>query len=140
MVGISLVTVPVLVDINSDAAHLLSQWARMYGYGIQLMPAGAMTTTLLYGYLIFSKRRLSQPWHLYAVAALATISIVPYTRFVMLSTNNILFELDDQNFGVDLMHVQELVEKWRQLHIGRSMLPMVGAVVGMIATLQEAQR
>ncbi|KAL2021623.1 hypothetical protein VTK56DRAFT_6976 [Thermocarpiscus australiensis] len=138
MMGLSLIAIPVLVDINHDPAHLLRQWARLYGYGIQLMPAGAIGTTLLYGYSIASKARSNRPWRIYALAAAATMSIVPFTWYVMLPTNNRLFELNALAGGAkDLAQVHELVAKWRWLHIIRSLFPLVGAVLGLTGTLQE---
>ncbi|KAK5654606.1 hypothetical protein OQA88_7236 [Cercophora sp. LCS_1] len=138
MMGLSLIAIPVLVDINPDPAHLVRQWARLYGYGIQLMPAGAISTTLLYSYTIASKARAKKPWSIYAFAAVATMSIVPFTWYVMAPTNNILFGLNALQGGAkDLVEVHALIAKWKVLHIFRSLFPLLGATLGLIGTLDE---
>ncbi len=138
MFGLSLIAIPVLVDINSDPAHLVRQWARLYGYGIQYMPAGAIGTTALYAYAASTKARSSQPWQTYALAAAATMTIVPFTWFVMAPTNNVLFGLNELAGGAKgLVHVHELIAKWQWLHFVRSLFPLIGAVAGLRATLGE---
>ena len=138
MMGISLIAIPVLVDINPDPAHLVRQWARLYGYGIQFMPAGAIGTTLLYGYAASTKIRSSRPWRIYAFAAGATMSIVPFTWFVMAPTNQLLFGLNSLASGAkDLAEVHELIAKWRWLHVIRSLLPLLGAALGLTGALEE---
>jgi hypothetical protein len=138
MMGLSLIAIPVLVDVNPDPTHLVRQWARLYGYGIQYMPAGAIGTTLLYGYAAVTNLRLNRPWLIYASAAAATMSIVPFTWFVMAPTNNLLFGLNALASGAnDLAEVHELIAKWRWLHVVRSLLPLVGAVLGFSGTLEE---
>lgn len=136
--GLSLIAIPVLVDTNSDPAHLVRQWARLYGYGIQYMPAGAIGTTALYGYTATTHIRYGQPWLNYAVAAAATMSIVPFTWFVMAPTNNLLFGLNEVAGGArDLAEVHGLIATWRWLHVVRSLFPLVGAVCGLRGVLDE---
>jgi hypothetical protein len=138
MMGLSLIAIPVLVDINPDPAHLVRQWARLYGYGIQYMPAGAIGTTALYGYAASSNIRSNRPWVRYAFAAAATMSIVPFTWFVMAPTNNLLFGLNDLAGGArDLAQVHALIARWRWLHVVRSLFPLIGAVAGLRAVLDE---
>jgi hypothetical protein len=140
MMGLSLVAIPVLLDTTTSTSHLLCQWARLYQLGIQLMPAGAIATSLLYGYTVIIKWRSSRPWFLYALAGAATMSIVPFTWFVMLPTNNLLFQLNSKSQESEvtgLLSVQELIGKWRWLHIVRSLWPLAGATLGLTGTLQE---
>jgi hypothetical protein len=138
MMSLSLIAIPVLVDINPDPAHLVRQWARLYGYGIQQMPAGAISTTLLYIYAISNRDRAGRPWHIYAFAAAATMSIVPFTWYVMAPTNNLLFGLNALQGGTkDLGQVYALIAKWRVLHMFRSLFPLLGATLGLIGTLDE---
>ncbi|KAK1751372.1 hypothetical protein QBC47DRAFT_425520 [Echria macrotheca] len=138
MMGLSLIAVPVLVDINPDPAHLVRQWARLYGYGIQQMPAGAISTTLLYLYAIIKGAQTGRPWRIYAFAAAATMSIVPFTWYVMAPTNNLLFGLNALQGGTkDLGLVHALIAKWRVLHMFRSLFPLLGATLGLFGTLDE---
>lgn len=138
MMGISFITVPVLVDINPNPAHLVRQWARLYGYGHQLMPAGAIATTILYISTIINKIRSSRPWHIYAFAILATMGIVPFTWYVMAPTNNLLFGLDTLEGGAEsLTEVHGLISRWRWLHMIRSMFPLMGVIIGLTGTLED---
>ncbi|KAF3399324.1 Noranthrone monooxygenase [Talaromyces pinophilus] len=137
MLSISVVTIPVFLEINNEPSHLLRQWARLYQYGIKLMPPGAIATAILYVYAIFSNLRASKSWIIYALAAFATLSIIPYTKFIMLPTNDLLFELNAQTGVTDFGYVQGLVNKWRWLHIVRSLFPLVGVTFGLMGTLHD---
>ncbi|KAK4118007.1 DUF1772-domain-containing protein [Parathielavia appendiculata] len=138
MTGLSLIAIPVLVDINPDPAHLVRQWARLYGYGIQYIPAGAIGTTLFYGLAATTNARSGRPWRIYVLAAAATMSIVPFTWIVMAPTNNLLFGLNSMAGGAkDLAEVHGLIWKWRWLHVVRSLPPLLGAVLGLTGTLEE---
>ena len=138
MMGLSIIAIPVLVDINPDPAHLVRQWARLYGYGIQYMPAGAIGTTVLYAYAALANIRSNRRWFAYAFAAAATMTIVPFTWFVMAPTNNILFGLNGLAGGAkDLAEVHSLIARWRWLHAIRSLFPLVGAVQGFRGILAE---
>jgi hypothetical protein len=84
MFSLSAVTIPVLLDTNSDPSNLLSQWARLFRYGHNIMPTSAVATTGLYAYTAVRKRAASRPqWLYYAAAGAATVSIVPFTLLVM---------------------------------------------------------
>ncbi|KAI0192432.1 hypothetical protein F4808DRAFT_443143 [Astrocystis sublimbata] len=127
MAGISMITVPVLLDThtnpstNTSPSHLLQQWARTYHYGHIIMPAICVGTCGMYIYASYSTHStpsISTPSkseqqqnqqvdenqqengnespsrsRLYALAAFATIAMVPFTWLAMVPTNEALFAL-----------------------------------------------
>lgn len=147
MLSLSLITVPVLLSPSpspspSPSHLLLSQWARMYHYGFQMTPTAAIGTFLIYTYISIAKQRARKPWRLFMLAGLTTLSIIPFTLLVMLPTNNELFrleglgkQLEGKEGGREMEEVKGLVRRWSWLHVGRSLLPLVGAVLGMVGTL-----
>lgn len=138
--SLSTVVVPVLLDTNTESAHLLRQWVRLYHYGHILMPAVCVATCGLYGYAALSKRALlRREWLLYAVAGVTTISMVPFTWAMMAPTNNILFGMEASTTAsvADLGAVQELVVRWAWLHAVRSLFPLAGVIVGLTSVLIE---
>ncbi|KAH6629934.1 hypothetical protein B0J18DRAFT_454281 [Chaetomium sp. MPI-SDFR-AT-0129] len=130
ILSISIISIPVLVETNNDPALLLSQWARLYGYGVRIMPASAIATLLLHSISGITNVRASRPWRVYGVAAVATISIAPFTWLVMAPTNARLFELNAAGAAgvTSLTEVHELLEKWRWLNVARSLFPLAGAI------------
>lgn len=71
------------------------------------------------------------------VAAISTISIVPFTVFVLQGTNEALFTLErrtaDGGDGKVEKETVVLMRKWARLNLVRAALPGVGAVVAGLA-------
>ena len=141
MLSISLITVPFLIDTNTQSIHLVAQWTRLYHYGHILLPSLAITTCLLYVYTAINKGGFSQvpSKHLttYATAGAVTIVMIPFTLIFMAPTNNALFRLNEEaeaaggEPAVSLDKVQALVTLWAKLHAIRSFFPLLGAILGM---------
>lgn len=84
---------------------------------------------------------------MYGLSALSTFAIWPYTIFGMMSTNRKLLKKHDEMKGLDVGEkatevglakgesTKELVDRWATLNVGRGLLPLVGAVLGLWATL-----
>ncbi|KAM0794048.1 hypothetical protein BDR22DRAFT_883676 [Usnea florida] len=141
MMGLSLMTVPVLLDTNTQPTHMVQQWVRLYHYGHLLSPALAIATCLIYAHAATRKRASGRQWTLSAAAGAVTVGMIPFTWIVMVPTNNALFGLNEGGgvrvAGVGLGEVQELVGRWGRLHLVRSLFPLVGAVLGFNGLLGE---
>ncbi|KAK0735105.1 hypothetical protein B0T26DRAFT_671296 [Lasiosphaeria miniovina] len=144
MISLSAFVVPVFLDTNTDAGHMLRQWTRLYHYGHIYLPALCVATCGLYGYAALRKRAASSyspQWSRYATAAAATLAMVPFTWYVMMPTNDILFGLEAAatagTGSPELVAVRALVIKWAWLHVTRSLSPLVGAFLGFTSLLRE---
>ena len=137
--SLSLMAIPVLLDTTTQPSQLFHQWVRMYHYGHQVLPTLAVATFLLYGYAAVSKRAASRPWGIFAAAGVTTLSMLPFTWVFMVPTNNTLFRLDGESKAAAAAAVaswgeaQELVTRWSWLHLVRSLFPLAGAVLGLMA-------
>ncbi|KAB8067110.1 hypothetical protein BDV29DRAFT_196689 [Aspergillus leporis] len=136
MMSLSLMAVPVLLDTTMEAAQLYHQWTRMYHYGHQVLPTMAVTTFLLYGYTAVKRRRAGRPWGIFVLAGLTTLSMLPFTWLVMVPTNNELFRREKLGLSdVSILEIDDakaLVVKWSRMHLARCLMPLAGAIVGMI--------
>ncbi|KAF2017040.1 DUF1772-domain-containing protein [Aaosphaeria arxii CBS 175.79] len=138
MMSLSLMAVPVLLDTTTESPQLFHQWTRMYHYGHQVLPCMAVGTFVLYQYAAFKRSRAPKPkpWRKFALAGAITLSLVPFTWIVMVPTNNELFRLqalgDAATMGI--VEAKNLVVKWSLMHLTRSVLPLVGAVLGAVGT------
>lgn len=139
--SLSLMTIPLFLDTNTQTAHMLHQWVRLYHYGHLLLPSMSVATLLLYAYVALNKRASSAPWRSYAMAGAVTVGMIPFTLLVMVPTNNTLFQLDD---GIkitaavtSLDYVRELVTRWGRMHFVRSLFPLLGATLGFNALLKD---
>ncbi|KAG9230001.1 hypothetical protein BJ875DRAFT_488394 [Amylocarpus encephaloides] len=142
MVCLTGVVVPVFLDTDVEAIHLLRHWVRLYHYGHIYMPALCIGTVGLYGYSALKRRASeSQQEAAYAVAAATTIAMVPFTWIFMAPTNNILFGWEEMATAgtsvAELSAVQDVVVKWAWLHLARSVFPLIGAILGFTEILQE---
>lgn len=85
---------------------------------------------------------------MYALSALFTLGIVPYTMIGMLPTNKKLKKKVEEMEGLDIGEkateiglakgesAKELLDWWGVLNFGRGVFPLVGAYLGLWATLQ----
>ncbi|ORY69643.1 uncharacterized protein BCR38DRAFT_333493 [Pseudomassariella vexata] len=149
MASLSTMVTPLFLDTDNEPAQLLRHWARLYHYGHLALPALSVATCGLYGYTALSKRASGRAnWRRYAVAGAMTIAMVPFTWYVMVPTNNTLFRLEasarksESGSGslAELSVIQELVVRWAWLHIGRSVFPLIGAIMGLSGLVQELGR
>ena len=138
MISLSAFTVPVFLDTNGDAGHMVRQWVRLYHYGHIYLPALCVATCGLYGFAAMIKRAAGKKQSSrYALAAVSTFAMVPFTWLVMTPTNNTLFGLEASGAAEDLGHVRRLIVKWAWLHVTRSLFPLIGAFIGFKTFLQE---
>lgn len=136
--NLSMLVIPVLFDTTTQPFQLVNQWVRMYHYGHHLYPGMAITTCLLYGYAAFSKHAAGRHWRVFVVAAATTLSMLPFTWIFMTRTNNALFRAQMQSEAGRVAswdEAQELVTTWGRLHFVRSLLPLTGAVLGLLGNL-----
>lgn len=138
MLSISYIAVPVFMDTTTESAHLFYQWVRLYNYGHMTLPALSVLTFALYMYTCHRKREANKPWRIFALAGLATVSMIPFTWIFMVPTNNELFRLREVSKIASTMSISDakkLVSHWSWLHSTRSCLPLAGAIIGTIGAL-----
>ncbi|KAF4272488.1 hypothetical protein CNMCM8812_008667 [Aspergillus fumigatus] len=135
MMGLSVVDIPVVLDTATQASQLLQHFTRLYDIGHKMMPSLAVTTCLLYGYTASRTTGGSGLPHI--IAAVTTISMVPFTWLVMAPTNNALFRMHANPAAANLGEVRRLLVRWAQLHAVRSLFPLMGSVLGLRQILRE---
>ena len=133
--SLCIITIPTLLDTATSATHLRTQWARMYHYGHHILPGLAVSTSLLHSWVSFARASAGEPWAVFALASLTTVSIAPFTWVSMGATNRELFRLGEggakEPLKLEMGTVRELVVRWTWLHFVRGLLPAAG--VGMAA-------
>ncbi|KAK2767073.1 hypothetical protein FQN54_006392 [Arachnomyces sp. PD_36] len=142
MMGISTLTVPVLLDTASHPAQLVKQWVTVYHYGHRVYPGLAIATCALSGYAAYARHEAGQPWRVFGLAGLMTVSILPFTWTVMQATNNSLFRAhrtQSQSGGREIswQEARKLVARWNWLHVVRSLLPLTGAVICLLGYCEK---
>jgi len=130
--SISHITTPVLS--TTPPSTFLPLWTRLYARGAATAPPLAVLSTACFLYLAYS----ASDWTgAYATAAAATLAIVPYTLLFMMGTNRRL-EARAKMVGASAKEdggrqeeSRALLEWWTVLNFGRSVLPLVGGLVGL---------
>lgn len=144
MNSLSLIAIPVFLDTTSSATQLYHQWARMYHYGHQVLPAMALTTGFSYAYFSWRRRSAKRGWAVYTIAGIVTVLMIPFTLIFMVPTNDELFALEaSTQKGVSapggLERAVGLVRTWSRLHLARCLFPLAGALIGMMAQISETR-
>lgn len=139
MMSLSAFAVPVLLDTMRDPHHMAAQWARLYHYGHIYLPGLCVATCGLYGLASYTRRQglRRRASFRYALAAVSTIAMVPFTWVVMAPTNNLLFSLAAADPALDQGQARGLVVRWAWMHVARSLTPLLGAFLGFSTILQE---
>jgi hypothetical protein len=135
--GLSIIDIPVVLDTATQSSHLLQHFIRLYDIGHKMMPSLAITTCLLYGYAITSTRAAGRSGLPHIIAAVTTISMVPFTWLIMAPTNNALFRMYAEPATANLGEVRRLLVRWAQLHAVRSLFPLMGSVLGFRQVLKD---
>ncbi|KAF4626910.1 hypothetical protein G7Y89_g11245 [Cudoniella acicularis] len=138
-------TIPAIRKAHStegaSSVALAKVWTNVYNAGKALNPPVALAVASSFAYLAWSSPSRSGTSNnnsrLYTLAAALTMGIVPFTLMFMAPTNNKIFRKAaqaatapafDSEFGA-------LIERWSTLNFVRSLLPLLGGVVGMAAIL-----
>ncbi|KNG83779.1 hypothetical protein ANOM_008218 [Aspergillus nomiae NRRL 13137] len=136
MMNLHLLTIPILIETTQQPAQLVHQWSRIFYSGHRKGPGIAFVTGALYGYAAWAKHSVGEPWHHWMVAAVTTVSMVPYTWMFMNATNTALFHAEDQfekgGVEISLLESVRLVKKWDWLNTVRALFPLAGSVMGML--------
>ncbi|RAK79033.1 uncharacterized protein BO72DRAFT_426094 [Aspergillus fijiensis CBS 313.89] len=139
MLSLSFIAVPVLLDTTTHPPQLLHQWSRLHHYGHVVLPSTTILTGLLYIYAaVCYHQRSSRRWGALALAGVLTVAIAPFTWLVMAPTTHELFRLQAvtgqmELVGMAIGRAQALVSHWRNLHMVRSLFPLLGAIIGAVA-------
>jgi hypothetical protein len=85
-------------DESSSAQIAAQQFALAFRAGSKTLPPAEMLATAAFGFLTYNSRQAAyspSTWRLYAGAAVAMFSVIPYTIFLMQDTTEKLVQLAD---------------------------------------------
>lgn len=130
---LSILAIDGLLSVSTPVSTqlLAQQWAGMYHRGKVLGPQVAILGAFGYGYLAYERSSRGLDWTKFVGAAALTLGMVPFTFIFMFPTNNALLRVAA---GVGAMGgegaVRELLVKWKDLNLMRSLFPLAGAALG----------
>ncbi|MCJ1484078.1 hypothetical protein MMC06_004246 [Schaereria dolodes] len=147
ILGIQPLTLPSF--LLAPTPLLLRQWNTTYENGKRLSPPIAATSASSFAYLAYRSLNSQLPsdnlkGKLYAAAAVAVISIVPYTILFMATINSKLIAKNEElirRSDPKEEHIdggesaKELVDRWGALNLVRGLFPLVGAILGVWASI-----
>ncbi|CAD0110381.1 unnamed protein product [Aureobasidium uvarum] len=149
--ALSLISLPAIANVKQDStlsnAHAVKLWEQTFQRGGSQNPPIALSGAISLGFLAWSLRSLrtvtavglrSSP--LFAIAAVSTMAIVPFTIVFLNPTNNKLLVYaakakKDELSVTETEDVDALLEKWTFLNRVRGFLPLAGAVAASIAVI-----
>ncbi|KAL8850502.1 MAG: hypothetical protein Q9221_004550 [Calogaya cf. arnoldii] len=127
---------------------LVREWKTTYGRGVAASPALAIVSSLSFAWLSYSLSFTLNHHRaeIYALAAIATGSIVPFTIICMKSVNGKLnrklqdskhlSRMEEMNESQDKKgeKSQELLDWWAIMNFARGLMPLAGASLGIYAS------
>ncbi|KAL0931438.1 uncharacterized protein CTRU02_214173 [Colletotrichum truncatum] len=137
--GLSVFVVPRLLE--SPTPLMLRQWTNMFKRTSRTFPLPVLLCTLSYWYMAYALRHLPTKSRLFTAAGALCLTIIPWTKFLMLSINKKLFKKAEETKDMGIMAIgltQEeeegakyLVDQWGLYNLGRSIAIGLGGVVGL---------
>jgi len=103
-------------------------------------PAIAVTSLAALAYSAYDRSRRGLVWKRYATAGALTLAIVPFTLIFMNPTNQALLQIAGGGATAAVVNddsVRALITKWTGLNLIRSLLPLAGAIIGIIGLVEE---
>lgn len=135
MAACSVIGVPPLALAPPELAT--KQWAKLYYIGRARGPTISAAGLLAYIYLAYASGHTVSPaeGYAYLAAGATTIAIVPYTFVAMMPTNNEIEQLagETEKAAASGERVRYLMRKWYKLNLVRSIFPLSGFVIGLLA-------
>lgn len=131
----------------SPSPFLTRQWQEVYWRGHRWGPASAILSGVAFATASWFSGQKSNQQYLYATAAVAAVSVVPWTLAVMVPVNDELHRRGDAQVGGggteagkeakgDGRDVLDLVRDWLLYNNVRASIALVGTVAGVMAYLQ----
>lgn len=129
--SLSSFAVPGILSAPAPPQILAKQWETLFNRGKSTMPIVAIASLLGYAYLAYRQKSSGLGWKRYAMAGALTIAIVPYTLIFMGPTNSSLLQAASGATTLSDDATHSLMLTWKSLNMGRSMLPLAGALLGL---------
>jgi hypothetical protein len=134
-------------DSQVSLAFLNRQWQEVFWRGHRWGPFSAILSGVAFLTAAWCSDAKSSQQHLYAVAAAAALSVIPWTLIVMLADNDELHRRGDaQRFAADKGEQKEakgdgrdlmtLIQRWIFYNDVRASLALLATVAGVAASLQ----
>ncbi|KAJ5673877.1 DUF1772-domain-containing protein [Penicillium macrosclerotiorum] len=128
---------------NIPLTFLVKQWRNIYENGKSQNPPIAAAAGISFVYLAWSVRcrapqskpTLLNRSALFSAAAVLVIGIIPYTILTMSTVNNSLLQKALSTSELVEAETASLIERWTTLNTLRSILPLAGAICGILASL-----
>ncbi|PVH82444.1 DUF1772-domain-containing protein [Cadophora sp. DSE1049] len=159
--SLSLITIPTLLNSHTQSQsqpsspssktspltpHTIAlQWRQTYELGKSQNRPISLAIASSFAFLAFKASSAAGPRNqvmLYGLAAVLTMGIAPFTALVMSGTNERLIGMSEgKGVGmsgkedVEGKEVRGMLEGWGRLNGVRSLLPLLGGVVGVVAAL-----
>ena len=117
----------------------------MFARGYAFVPPVTILACINYNIVTYDQyhtktNESSWRWKIYALASAATLSLVPFTLVIMGDVNAALVEAGNAvATGTGAILTQEsakiAVERWGHLNLQRSLLPLIGSLLGLYGAL-----
>jgi noranthrone monooxygenase len=128
---LSLLGIPGLLAVKAPQQVVATQWAGIYDRGRVLGPVTALISLAGYAYLAYDHSSRGLEWKGLVAAGALSAGIIPFTLIFMAPTNAVLLGVaGGAAEGMSDDAVRELIRKWANLNLARSIFPLAGAVVG----------
>ncbi|KAK3058347.1 hypothetical protein LTR09_001425 [Extremus antarcticus] len=146
----SFVSMPVILSAVAPDLQA-KQWLATYKIGARTGPPVSAVSALSFAFLAYqstgrkgsypdSSLDLTEPWALYTAAAVALISIVPYTLIVMKqTTNNPLTAAAAKPGSLSSAQTKALIQRWTRQNNFRQVFGFAGTALGIMATVMRSR-
>ncbi|KAL9126707.1 MAG: hypothetical protein Q9217_004287 [Psora testacea] len=135
-IAISLGIIPSMLQLPKSL--LIQQWRSLYKKGAMMAPpfaAFAFANLTYVAYTLYHSGNKGGSWKGIAIAAIATLAIVPFTIIFAHSTIEKLMAASEKPAALSEEEMKDLVQQWSNFNTMRSLFPLFATAIGLWAAL-----
>ncbi|OTB01082.1 hypothetical protein M426DRAFT_14800 [Hypoxylon sp. CI-4A] len=135
--ALSICAIPAILQTGATTDGLLRGWHTQFSRGMYMIPTTGAFVALNYIYLAYRHRAENLEWRGFAAGALSNLLLIPFTLVFIGGINEkMISAASGTGKSLSQEATRQLIGKWGNLSAVRTVMPLMGAALGLWNLLQ----